>query len=241
MLERHGRSSFGPGAYVFPGGMLEPEDGSIQAQRVSKGISGKENAGRMPGTLRPESALGVHIAAIRETFEETLVLLAETQNGEPLPALFSHPEELRKAREAIDGDRGGFFQWLTDHHLVLPTEKLVYFAHWVTPEGLPIRFSTHFFACCAPEFAQVQPDDNEVVGYLWASPSVLLSRWECGELKLMDPTLRTLELLTGYTTVEMILQALRKRRVETIMPKLRIGEDGSKTIIYPWDGAYQHS
>lgn len=241
MVERHGRSNFGAGAFVFPGGVLEPEDCGASAERLSQGLTGEEAAQVMASTIESDQALGIHIAAIRETFEETLVLLAESTNGPTPISDTPHHTQLVEARENLEGKASTFFDWLNDLGMVLPTGKLVYFAHWITPEGLPIRFSTYFFACRVPENTDVHIDDNEVVHHLWGAPSELLGKQKRGDLKLMDPTIRNLEVLAGFSTTDEALETLRQRTVTTIQPKVQTRQDGSRDIIYPWDKAYHAS
>lgn len=238
LVQRHGASAFGPGAYVFPGGVLEAADQGPAAERLSPGITAAQAAARMPDAQSPAEALGFHVAALRETFEESLVLLAEPALDIAAAALPDRPA-LEEARARMLAGELGFLDWLADEELVLVTRQMVYFAHWVTPEGLPLRFAARFFLIAVPEAVEVVPDGEEVLGHRWLAPAEAIEMKRQGAIHLMDPTVRNLELLGTFASTADALAALGRRTVPTIRPQLRMNADGSRTLIYPWDDAYQ--
>ena len=143
MQVRHQDMKFASGALVFPGGRVDPEDHALAADGVRSPVT----VGRDPlaGALR--------VAAIRETFEESGVLLARPRGEARLIPI----ERLR----GLDAARRDFAQMLADEDLVLAVDLLVHFAHWITPVHNPRRFDTHFFALAAPEDQLAAHDGNE--------------------------------------------------------------------------------
>lgn len=245
LVQRHGASTFGPGAYVFPGGVLEQADQGPAAERLSPGITAAQAAARMPDAQSPAQALGFHVAALRETFEEALVLLAQPAGpaaeaaGPAAEAAVPDRPALEAARARMLAGELGFLDWLAGAGLVLVTRQMVYFAHWVTPEGLPLRFAARFFLIAVPQAVAVVPDGEEVLAHRWLTPAEAIEMKGQGAIHLMDPTVRNLELLGTFASTAEALDALGRRTVPTIRPQLRVNADGSRTLIYPWDDAYQ--
>ena len=105
------------------------------------------------------------MTALRETFEETGILLVEpttatttattTTNASPLPPLLllPEPEQLAAARLAIHSrtDPLTLPDFLAQHRLRAPVDRLVPFSQWVTPESAAVRFHTRFFVLFVEE------------------------------------------------------------------------------------------
>jgi hypothetical protein len=114
----------------------------------------------------------------------------------------------------------------------------VYFAHWITPEGNPLRFDTRFFAAPMPPDQTPTGDDKEVTDLRWFSPAEALDAQTRGELSLRNPTVRNLMLFTGSTSATDALGRLRGRTVTTIAPRVVIGPDGARRVLMPGDPGY---
>lgn len=244
LVQRHGKSEVGAGAYVFPGGVVEDSDGSALAEHLSPALTAAQAQAILGDAGTPRQALAYYVAAIRETFEETLLLLAHGPNGgkgissEHRQASGLSREELPSARELLHRNGHGFLDWLAEHGASLLTAQLVYLAHWVTPQGVPQRFDTRFFLARVERRQEIVPDSREIVDYRWIEPAEAVQEFEAGRLKLMAPTVTTLEWLTEFETAAAAPASLRTREVETIRPKLIITEDGSRRLIFPWDAEY---
>jgi 8-oxo-dGTP pyrophosphatase MutT (NUDIX family) len=239
LVERHRDSSVGPGAFVFPGGVLEPGDSHPRALRLSPRLTPAQAALRLGEDVPPETALGLFNAAIRETFEETRVLLARSASGAPVAADALAEESLQRAREALHGRKLDFYEWVAGLGLALATEDLIYYAHWITPEGIRERFSARFFLVAVPGEVRVETDRREVTGHSWLAPAEALARYEGGALRLMPPTVRNLELLAQFPSTGEALVHLKRRAAPTIRPRLILNADGTRTLVYPWDPAYE--
>ncbi len=132
MVTRHQKSSFLGGALVFPGGGVDPGDGDPRHAAGAAGI--------------PAEDLVYRIAAIREVFEETGMLLAcrSGERGLLGPDALA-PIEARH-RNRLNAGEIGFAALLEQEGLVAAPALLVPFAHWITPAVLPKRFDTRFYA-----------------------------------------------------------------------------------------------
>jgi 8-oxo-dGTP pyrophosphatase MutT (NUDIX family) len=219
--------------------MGEPQDAAPAALALCAGLTPARAAERMQAVGSPEQALAHYVAAIRETLEETLVLLAEGPAGEPAaPPPRADLEALRAGLRAGSAD---FAAWIAAAGLRLAARRLVYFAHWITPEVVPQRFTARFFLAAAPPEPQVVTDGEEVLRHRWVQPAEAIALKRRGDIHLMDPTVRNLELLGSFASTEEALRELERRPVPAILPKLQVHPDGSRTVIYPWDADYEHA
>jgi 8-oxo-dGTP pyrophosphatase MutT (NUDIX family) len=140
MMVRHYEIEFNSGALVFPGGSVDKGDREIIASPAL--YSGGEG-------LDP-SALSFRIAAIRETFEESGILLARPQGSKTLVDAKRASEIEAATRTALCEGKTTFSKVLADSGMALALDELVPYAHWITPEGMPKRFDTWFFLAATP-------------------------------------------------------------------------------------------
>jgi 8-oxo-dGTP pyrophosphatase MutT (NUDIX family) len=116
-------------------------------------------------------------------------------------------------------------------------EVLVAFSHWITPEPVPVRFDTWFYLALAPPHSAPAADGSETIDAAWWEPQPALHAHRAGELELVFPTIKQLEGLRGYATSEELLEAVRGRRVEPILPKV-VGEGEGQRIVLPGEPGY---
>ena len=140
MMVRHHQIEFNSGALVFPGGSVDTNDCEIAGQpELYAGEQGVD-----------AEALGFRIAAIRETFEESGILLARRKGSGALIEA-AHAREIEAASRAdLCAGKTSFLDVVNGNGLVLALDALVPYAHWITPEGMPKRFDTWFFLAAAP-------------------------------------------------------------------------------------------
>jgi 8-oxo-dGTP pyrophosphatase MutT (NUDIX family) len=121
-----------------------------------------------------------------------------------------------------------------------PGTELVPFSRWITPEeeGATIRFDASFFAARAPDGAEAVPDGGECVGACWITPSAALEAGARGEMMVVFPTIKHLELLAETPSVDATLAAARERRVEPILPKV-VTRDGAWAVLLPGEPGYE--
>lgn len=234
LMQRHHASKFAAGDFVFPGGKLEVDDNPEDALRWCTGLD-VAGAGRTLGLEHaPATALAYWIGAIRETFEEAGVLLATTADGGPVRLAAARVADYRRA---IQADNRAFWSMIKTEKLRLATDRLVYFAHWVTPDGLPLRFDTRFFAAPMPDGQEAVGDDHEMISLRWLAPREALEAHARDEISLRNPTVRNLMLLEGESAAA-ALDRLRGREVKTIRPKVVFDEHGKRRVFNPGDAGY---
>ena len=190
------------GMYCFPGGALREEDSSVAMLRLCHGLS--------PGTARkivgaefsPPRALGLWIAGIRELFEETGVLLAVADSGEPWAA---QPKGTLAGRHGTLLERGLSFQSLLKSECLLcDASRLAYFSHWQTPEEISIRFDTYFFIAALPEDQIPLSTSAEVAHSLWLTPDQALELFAEDKLPMIFPTFASLRTLADFESLDSV-------------------------------------
>jgi 8-oxo-dGTP pyrophosphatase MutT (NUDIX family) len=234
LIQRHGKSKFAAGDYVFAGGKVEGDDIPADVERFVQGLTPEEASARLGGDLPVRAALGYWVGAIREAFEEVGVLLADDQHGAPLRITVDNRERFDGYRAACQSSNLAFFDMLRAERLRLATDRLTYFAHWITPEEQPLRFDTRFFAALAPDQEPVV-DGHEIVALRWMTPAEAFGAAQAREITLRLPTVKNLELLQGSgARAADILIALRGRSVPTIRPRV-LQVDGKPVPVLPGD------
>jgi 8-oxo-dGTP pyrophosphatase MutT (NUDIX family) len=227
MMVRHYEIDFNSGALVFPGGSVDKNDQEIIAQReLHTGGEGLAAA-----------ALSFRIAAIRETFEESGILLARPKGSKSLVDA-RRASEIEAAHRADLNDRKTtFLKVLADNGLALALDELVPYAHWITPEGMPKRFDTWFFLAAAPPDQLGAHDGRESTDSIWVSPREALAGGESGRFKLPFPTTRNLIKLGKHGRVEDALTDSRGRSIVTVMPVMtRL--NGGRQLRIPKEAGY---
>lgn len=111
---------------------------------------------------------------------------------------------------------------------------------WITPKVVPVRFDTHFFVALAPAHSPPEPDGQEVSEATWVEPGVVLERHTAGEMKLVFPTIRTLETLLEFSSAAAVIEAARERVVEPILPRV-VGTREEHRVLLPGDADYEQA
>ena len=235
LMQRHQKSKFAAGAFVFPGGKIETDDNPEDAAAWCRGLDMATAAGRLNLESAPRTALGYWIGAIRETFEEAGLLLAVDAGGRD--AAVAAPR-LAEYRKACQSDNRAFWSLLRNEGLQLATDRLVYFAHWITPEDQPLRFDTRFFAAPAPAGQEATGDEYEMTDLRWLAPAEAVAASQRGEIMLRNPTVKNLLRFDGARTVAEALDQVRDRPVPTILPRIVVQPDGTRRALLPGDPGY---
>ncbi len=227
MMVRHYEIDFNSGALVFPGGAVDPGDHDIAGKpELYAGGEGLD-----------AEALGFRIAAIRETFEESGILLAKPHGSGKLVAARRAGEIEAANRAALCEGKITFLKVLTDNGMLLTLDGLVAYAHWITPEGMPKRFDTWFFLAATPPDQAGAHDGKESTDSIWVSPREALAGGESGRFKLPFPTTRNLIKLGKHRTVKAALDDARGKSVVTVMPVMT-REDGGRQLRIPAEAGY---
>src|SRR5262249_17272048 len=196
MMVRHYEIDFNSGALVFPGGSVDRNDQEILARAdLYAGAEGLD-----------ASALSFRIAAIRETFEESGILLARPKGSAALVDAGRAGEIEAAHRVALNEGNITFLEVLAQNELWLALDQLVPYAHWIPPEGMPRRFDTWFFLAAAPPDQLGAHDGRESTDSIWVSPREALEGGESGRFKLPFPTTRNLIKLGKQASVNAALE-----------------------------------
>jgi 8-oxo-dGTP pyrophosphatase MutT (NUDIX family) len=224
MMKRTSRIDFG-GLHVFPGGKVNPEDAHGEMARHCAGLSDDEASTRLGVGAE---GLAYWVAAIRECFEESGVLLAYGPDGEILRAAKARwAEGLARLRDELNAGTRTFLDVCRATDMQLATDRVAYFSHWITPEGPPRRYDTRFFVAAAPEAQQGLHDDGELVDSLWMRPADALDARRRGEIDMIYPTFTTLEALADWDDVPSLLAAVvRGEHRERVTPDERLAREG---------------
>lgn len=221
MVVRHEAMAFASGALVFPGGSVDRADHAFA----------EKAGGADPADL------ALRVAAIREVFEESGILLADDRiTGEPVTA--ERAEALAEVgRDVAAHGATAFAELLESAGLIPAVHQLVPFARWITPPVRPKRFDTHFFMVEAPRGQTVRHDGREAVEAVWIEPRAALERAAAGQYKLVFATRMNLLRLSETATVEETISATRTKLIVPVMPELIDTAEG-KMIRIPIDAGY---
>jgi 8-oxo-dGTP pyrophosphatase MutT (NUDIX family) len=235
MLRRNLNSDFVGGAYVFPGGAVDPEDRHTDLEPVCEGRTDAD-ASRRLGI--GSGGLAFWVAAIRESFEEAGVLLAYDQDGIVDLDDAASAERWSAHRRQVDDGELTMVELCRLEGLRLAVDGMHYFSHWITPEGSPRRYDTRFFLAAAPENQTPLHDDRETIANEWLRPADALARVDSGELTMMPPTVASLRAIARFDTAAAALDAAREiTHVPEVLPRI-IADGGGMRIVLPGDPSY---
>ena len=233
LMQRNLNSDFVGGAYVFPGGAVDPADADADVADRCPDLDDAEASRRLGLAV---GGLAFWVAAIRESFEEAGVLLARHADGRRLD--LSDPgaaERFAGHRDDVDNERRTIAEIAVQEDLHLDVGQLHYFSRWITPLGAHRRYDTRFFVCAAPEGQEVVEDSRELIGTQWLTPAEALRRHDAGDITMIFPTVRTLVALSRFERADAVLDHARAQsRVEGILPTISDGDDGMR-IVLPGD------
>jgi 8-oxo-dGTP pyrophosphatase MutT (NUDIX family) len=217
LLRRSSRAGFAPGAFVFPGGRLDEGDATADAVRCVDGLTPERAAARLGLPEADPPAIAYYVAAVREAFEETGILVAVRSDG-TAPATAADDARTEVVRNDLLECRIGIADALARLECRIAGAELEYLAHWITPERSPRRFDTRFFAARVGSDLDPIVDVREMTEARWITPAAALLATREGTLPMILPTVRTLERLATFGHTRQALAALADAPVPTILP-----------------------
>ena len=226
LLRRVRAMAFAGGMHVFPGGSVDPAD--AHASVAWAGPPAAEFAAAF-GCDEP-LARALVCAAVRETFEESGVLLAGPSPDEVLADVST--DEWEAERAALEAREQSLSELLARRALVLRADLLRPFAHWITPEVEPKRFDTRFFLARVPEGQVCRDAGTEADRRLWVRPQDALDRG----LGMLPPTAVALGELARAGDVAQALAT--ERTISPVLPKLVVGDGDEVAFLLPGDPGY---
>jgi 8-oxo-dGTP pyrophosphatase MutT (NUDIX family) len=213
LMRRQTSMAFAAGMYVFPGGGLTASDVEDDVPWVGP------DADAWGARFRCDPALarGLVVAAVRETFEETGILLA----GPDADTVVSDTSDdaMQAARVALDEGELSFADFLAAHGLVLRADLLGAWAHWITPEFEPRRYDARFFVAALPAGQRVGSMSRESDRASWVPLSRVLAAVEAGDAAMMPPTVAACREVAEHTA-STVVDASVGRAFPTVLPRL---------------------
>jgi 8-oxo-dGTP pyrophosphatase MutT (NUDIX family) len=224
MVQRHHQIDFATGAMVFPGGKVDEADADpALAARCDGSVS---------DALRP-----IHVAAIRETFEECGVLLARPAGSSALVPGARLAEIEKRHRAELNAGNCTLSDVIEQENLRLANDLLVHFAHWITPVFMPKRFDTHFYLVAAPPDQLAIHDGGESVDSVWTRPADAEVERSAGRRTIIFPTFMQVRKLGRKDRVADAIAAARSTPVVTVLPRVE-DRDGVKMMVIPAEADY---
>lgn len=226
LLKRHGLSDVLGGAYVFPGGKLDPQDALLDLQAHLDLPADALHSALGEAQLDAQTAAALHVAALREAFEETGVLYAQgVDAGQAMRAW----QLLREGHS--------FEQVLARMSLRLEASRLQPWSRWITPVIGGVsrkRFDTRFFLATVPCGQVPRHDDHEATDSAWLTPRAALQQYWDRQIELAPPQIMSLSHLSRHASVADALAEARRRKPPLVVPE-PFELEGLRVMCYPGD------
>ncbi|WP_295547813.1 NUDIX hydrolase [uncultured Pseudacidovorax sp.] len=236
MVRRHDRSSVLGGAWVFPGGKVDLVDAhpEIAPDADPQALPFRLAEPDLPASV----ALALHMAALREVFEECGVLFAHGASGATPAAWVARVHALCDDGLRLDAA-------MAEAGLQPQLLSLHPFSRWITPERSVSfqgrRFDTRFFIAALPLGQTAEHDDHEAVASAWLSPREALQQYWDGRMALAPPQIMSLVHLAHASArgdLADLMEAVRERGPYCVRPHVMDLPDGGKAMAYPGDPAH---
>jgi len=225
LMRRSRQAGFVPGAYVFPGGRVDGTDSTPEVLDNLDGLTSQAAAKRLSLHGAEPPAISYYLAALREAFEETGIMVGLRDDGSA-PRTAAEDPDVDTVRDQLMQDRIAFADAITRLDCRIAGHAIEYIAHWITPEPEPRRYDTRFFAAKVASGATPIVDPREMTDALWLTPAEALARLDRGELPMVFPTIKTIEQLLPFSDADQALASFAGSPVRTILPTLVVTPTG---------------
>jgi recombination protein RecT len=210
MARRSASARFMAGAWVFPGGVVDDADRGAGASAALGGTEGLDD-------------LPWRVAALRELVEETGMW----------PGLSPH------VFPATDRPSGSEVWAAVARHGPVDATRLALLSNWVTPTAVPVRFDARFYVAVVDGEMEPIADGVEMDTAAWVDPAAMLAEADAGDVLLALPTRVTLHHFAQLGDPDRIVSGARNRRVEPILPRVRLSPLGEIDIVLPGEAGYE--
>lgn len=232
LLRRNAQASNMAGVYVFPGGKLDADDATLDADTHLDQPHATLHANLNEPDTHSATAAGLYVAALREALEECGLLLAEPVGGTSAVNATRARAMLREGQP--------FAQVLGALQLRLQTRQLAPWSRWVTPLAPTMgtrRFDTRFFVAQAPADQTALHDNEETTDSVWLAPRAALEQYRDGRIDLAPPQIMSLAHLARHASVASVLDAARRQPPPLILPE-PFDHNGVRVLCYPGDAMH---
>jgi 8-oxo-dGTP pyrophosphatase MutT (NUDIX family) len=225
VIRRARSMAFAAGMYAFPGGAVDERDADAQP-----GWAGPPPSiwMRRLHTASEAEARAVVCAAIRETYEEAGVLFAAPA-ANPSPDMTDPSWEAD--RLALMSRKLALVDFVGRRGLLLRTDSLALWAHWITPRFEARRYDARFFLAVLPPGQEARDVSGEAEGVAWLTPEDALSRLADGEISMLPPTAVTLHELSRYASSAEAMSAAHLRTIRPITPEAVVDGDDVRLVL----------
>lgn len=225
-VKRRAGDAFGE-SYAFPGGVVD-DDEDLAHEFFTPAQSSAANK-----RLGVDNGLSYYSAAVRELFEETGILLV-TERSDLTHAQFAN---IQGYRNKVDRGEIPWTSFLRQCALSLSSDVLHYFAHWVTPDEFPKRWSTRFFLARMPADQVATQCGNELTDICWMNAADILAASGNGDMQLPYPTMRILQDFRKMSTIDEMLEWADCKAVE-LTKTIKIRHEGKTRLVIKGDPGY---
>jgi 8-oxo-dGTP pyrophosphatase MutT (NUDIX family) len=232
LLRRVMSMAFAAGMYAFPGGSVDPRDSDVDENWVGAGPAAWA---RWLSATEP-LAVGLVCAAVRETFEESGVLLAGASEADVVAD--TTDDDWEADRLTLLDRSQSLSGMLGRRGLRLRADLLRPWAHWITPEFEERRYDTRFFVAALPSGQLTRDVGGEADRVMWLSPREAVDRCLAGELGMLPPTLVTLAEIAEFDSVADVLAADRAAELYPKTPRAQLAMAGVR-LLMPGDPDYE--
>lgn len=235
LMRRVPTMAFAAGMHVFPGGRVDPRDADPAIPWIpSPGLDAAAEAARV--SAAPDLARSLVVCGVRETFEETGVLLAAPAGGAPAGGaaggVAAGPDDTWETdRQGLLAGTIGFADLLISRGLVVDPAVLPAWSHWVTPEVEDRRYDVRFYVAVLPEGQQAVDVGGEADRVHWVRPADALAAYRAGTMPMLPPTSATLAELAAYESAAQVLADAPARPIRPLLPRALPDGDGGVTWV----------
>jgi len=227
LLRRHLGMEFAGGFCVFPGGGVDPRDFD---QEMGWAGPTAEEWGELLD-CGPEAARALVCAAVRETFEESSVLLAGPTADSVVEDTTG--DDWEADRRALEARELSFTDFLSQRGLVLRTDLLRLWGRWITPVFEPKRFDTRFFVAELPAGQVTRDVSTESDEVVWMPAADAVTAVDENRLAMLPPTYCTCMEVSEHPSAAAVLESATGRDLTPIEPVIVLEEDGTGYLELP--------
>lgn len=234
MVRRHVGSEFAPDVYVFPGGKVDESDRDTALVAVT------DITGSRAGVQFSDDDSAFRMAALRELFEEAGVLLALDGTGEIVEISGDRTEIYTCLRKQLHEGTITLSDVARQTSVRYAIDRLHPFSRWITPSGIPRRYDTRFYLALMSDGQEALHDAVETTHGTWIAPDEALRRHEGGDFPLVFATVKHLERMRRFPTLDSLFAGISDTDLAPITPRA-VQRDGKSAFLLPGDPGYEDS